>query len=112
MSEHMYALLEQYAKGLRHIYGSRLKSVILYGSYARGDYTKDSDVDIMILVDQTEYEIMESRNKVSDYTYDFNEEHELLIMPIVKNEAHFNRWLNAYPFYNNIKKEGVELHVS
>lgn len=29
-------------------------SVILYGSYARGDYTSDSDVDIMILVNLSE----------------------------------------------------------
>lgn len=31
-------------------------------------------------------------------------------MPIVKNLNHFNKWLRAYPFYYNIKKEGVELY--
>lgn len=25
--------------------------MILYGSYARGDYTEDSDIDIMVLLD-------------------------------------------------------------
>ena len=31
-------LLDQYTEILRKIYGSHLKTVILYGSYARGDY--------------------------------------------------------------------------
>lgn len=51
MPQKVQSLLLQYLTEVRKIYGSHLKSVILYGSYARGDYTKDSDIDIMILVD-------------------------------------------------------------
>ena len=31
-------LLDQYTEILQKIYGKHLKKVILYGSYARGDY--------------------------------------------------------------------------
>ena len=34
------------------MYGEHLRSVVLYGTYARGDDTADSDVDIMLLVDR------------------------------------------------------------
>ena len=51
MPRTIQTILSQYIAQLQKIYGSHLKSVILYGSYARGDYTEDSDVDIMILVD-------------------------------------------------------------
>ena len=44
-------LLDQYTEILRKIYGSHLKIVILYGSYASGDYKADSDIDIMIFLD-------------------------------------------------------------
>ena len=39
-------LLGQYVEEVRKIYGERLKSVILYGSYARCDFRPDSDIDI------------------------------------------------------------------
>lgn len=48
MSDSVKDLLNGYIVELQNIYGKHLQSVILYGSYARGDFTKDSDVDIMI----------------------------------------------------------------
>ena len=44
-------VLFQYVNRIHEIYGRELKAVILYGSYARGDYKADSDIDIMILLD-------------------------------------------------------------
>ena len=44
-------MISEYVRAVRKIYGHHLKQVILYGSYASGDYTKDSDVDLMLLVD-------------------------------------------------------------
>lgn len=42
------SLLKQYIEEIGKIYGEHLKSVILYGSYARGDFRPESDIDIMI----------------------------------------------------------------
>lgn len=103
-------LLKQYVLGIQKIYGEKLKTIILYGSYARGDYRKDSDIDIMILIELTDMEIENYRHQLSDFTYDFNQEHDLDIKPIAKSDAHFRKWLNAYPFYTNIQKEGVRLY--
>ena len=105
-------LLDQYTEILRKIYGSHLKTVILYGSYARGDYTESSDIDIMILVDSTEDTIKQKGRMVSDITFDFNLDHDIMIMPIVKNVNHFQYWLPADPFYKNVKNDGVELYVA
>lgn len=103
-------LLEQYVEEVKKIYGKQLKSVILYGSYARGDFRQDSDIDIMILVDLTDVEIEKLSKQLSWSTYDFNEEHDTDIKPITKNELHFKKWLGVYPFYTNVQKEGVELY--
>ena len=102
-------LLEKYTKELIKIYGSHLKSVILYGSYARGDFSEESDIDIMILVDLSDIDIKKYRHQLSDLTYEFNMEYDLDIKPIAKNLAHYQKWLGAYPFYSNIHREGVKL---
>lgn len=102
-------LLNGYKEQLIDIYGEHLKSVILYGSYARGDFTDDSDIDIMILLDLTDLDIKKYRHQLSEITYDFNMEHDLDIKPIAKSEQHFKKWMDVYPFYRNVKKEGVKL---
>ena len=103
-------LLEQYTEILKKIYGKHLKTVILYGSYARGDYREDSDIDIMILLDLSDMDIKQYRHELSGETFDFNMDHDLDIKPIAKSEAHFNKWIVNYPFYSNIHKEGVVLY--
>lgn len=47
----MQDLIEQYIEAVKKIYGSHVRQIILYGSYARGDFRSDLDVDIMILLD-------------------------------------------------------------
>lgn len=103
-------MLGQYVEEIKKIYGERLKSVILYGSYARGDFRADSDIDIMILVDLEDMEVEKYSKQLSWATYDFNEEHGMDIKPIAKSDIHFKKWLGVYPFYTNVQKEGVKLY--
>ena len=112
MSQILTEVLKKYVNDVHEIYGDKLKTIILYGSYARGDFRPDSDIDIMILVDLSDDEIRSRGHMLSNLTFDYNFDNDLKIMPIVKNLDHFNKWLRAYPFYNNVKKEGVELYAA
>lgn len=110
MPQTMQNLLEQYISGIKKIYGSHLQRVILYGSYARGDFKSDSDIDIMILLDMSDLELKAYSQELSYMTYDFNLDNDIEIKPIAKSEAHFKKWVENYPFYANIHKEGVVLY--
>ncbi len=92
MPDQLKAILKKYVNDIHQLYGSGLKTVILYGSYARGDFGPDSDIDIMILVDLPDQEIQKKGRVLSDETFEYNFDDDLQIMPIVKNIDHFNRW--------------------
>ncbi|MCD8197958.1 MAG: nucleotidyltransferase domain-containing protein [Lachnospiraceae bacterium] len=110
MPQTIQSVLEKYISEIKRIYGNDLKKIVLYGSYARDDFRKDSDIDIMILLDLPDNEIKNYRHQLSDITYDFNMDYDMDIKPIAKNEEHFMKWVENYPFYANINKEGITLY--
>ena len=108
--ESTHDILLEFAQQVQKVLGKSLKKVILYGSYARGDYSENSDIDIMVLTTLTDEEIEQCESKIFDIAFDFQMEYGVDISVILKNEDHFNYWLGALPFYNNIQKEGVVLN--
>lgn len=107
-------IIHEFVNEVNKILGDRVKQIILYGSYARGDYNKSSDIDIMILTDLSDEEITKYRDKIWDYAYDieFSNNFDVTLSPLIKNVDKFNYWLEALPFYMNVQKEGVVLSES
>ena len=101
--------VEKYIDALKKIYGKAMKVVLLYGSYARGDYNEKSDVDIMILTTLTDEEIEKAEPTLFDLAFDFQMDYGIDISVVVKNKDQFEYWLGALPFYNNVKAEGIVL---
>ena len=91
------------------IYGDKLKEIILFGSCARGEFDNESDVDIMILLDVQNDEVKEEQEKLAPviWNLDVKYEYDLLFAPIVKSSADFNHWLEAIPFYQKVRQEGL-----
>ena len=107
-------IIQEFILEVNKILGNRVKKIILYGSYARGDFNKSSDIDIMILTDLADDEIYDYFVKISDLAYDieYNNNFDITLSPLIKNIDKFNYWLEALPFYMNVQKEGVVLSES
>jgi len=43
-------ILHEFKEDVKNILGDNFVEMILFGSYARGDYREDSDVDVLIVV--------------------------------------------------------------
>ena len=102
-------ILKNFTQEMRDIFGNSLKKIILYGSYARGDYKENSDIDIMILTSMSDPEIREIENRVYDTAYDYQLSDNIMISVNIENASHFNYWLGALPYYDNIEREGIVL---
>lgn len=97
-------LLAELKKGLTQIYGDRLKAVILFGSYARGDYQEGSDLDVMIVLsDYQNYgaEIDRSGELISQLSL----ESGISISRVIMKESQWQE--DDTPLLRNIRVEGV-----
>ena len=88
-------------------FGDKFQNVILYGSYARGDYDDESDIDIMIMVDMSREELKMYRSLVSEFFSEINLENGVFLTSKLQSKSYFNEWQHAMPFYQNVIKEGV-----
>jgi predicted nucleotidyltransferase len=103
------AVLSEFTQEIQRIFGESLIKVILYGSYARGDFQNNSDMDFMILTSLTDDEIRTIENEVYDAAFEYGLTYDVMISVNIKNEEHFNYWLGALPYYDNVRKEGIVL---
>lgn len=104
-------LLTEFAEGAKKIFGSKLKAVILFGSYARGDFDSESDVDIAVLANiEREEERMYSKQLIR-IIGDIYEKHgySVVLSPIVISADFFEQWKDDMPFYRNVAAEGVRI---
>lgn len=101
--------LDEFISLLKNRFGDDLKSVIVYGSYARGDYSENSDIDIMVLVALPDNLIRQTENDVYDGAYDLELKYGKVLSPIIKNQDFFEYWAGTLPFYRNVKNEGVKV---
>ena len=90
--------------------GNRLNKVILFGSYARGDFDDESDIDFFVLADVPHEEINKWSNDIDDRLSNLWFEYDLLVCVHLTSKVMFDRYYQVLPYYQNVIKEGVELH--
>lgn len=92
------------------IFGAKLREGFLYGSYARGDYHAESDVDILLTVDMSPEDISNYRRAVAKVTSDLSLKHDVAISVAVKAKQQFEKYAKDLPYYQNVLREGIRVH--
>ena len=97
-------LLESLKSGLKRTYGEQFREAYLFGSYARGDYGPDSDIDILIVLSDFEKYGAEL-NRTSELIGNLSLEYGTTISVVF---TRLSEWqLNKLPLLLNIHAEGV-----
>jgi len=99
-------ILDEAKERLQNIYGGRLKEIILYGSYARGDATEGSDIDLILILEDINNPISELEKFSGEiHQLDFLYDTVISIVPIEARQYQTRR----LPIILNAKREGIPI---
>lgn len=107
---HLQTVLSEVKESSEKIYGSKLRKIILYGSYARGDNTEESDIDILILLDCAPSEIKQFRSRTTEMSSDISLDQEVFLSILLRDCRGFEEKAQILPFYQNIIREGITVY--
>lgn len=97
-------IIKELKTELKNFYGDRLEEIILYGSYARGEETPESDIDIAVVL-SGDVKKGEEIDCMIDIITDINLKYDVLISiyPVSKDDyLHLNS-----PILKNMRSEGA-----
>ena len=98
-------ILKEFKQQVAELYGQRLKKVVLYGSYARGQANDEhSDIDLAVVLDGT-VEPCKEIDRMADIFTDLNLEYNILIAVYPVSESNYEK-LDS-PLLINVRKEGI-----
>ena len=102
-------LLKKLAEIYQSVYGSDIVKILMYGSYARGTFTADSDLDVVAIVKGSRDELQRKLKTVWDYSCELELEYGTILSPTVIPYEEFETYKQDMPYYRNIEQEGVAI---
>ena len=110
--EEVAKLLDELLKKLRFniedVIKSDLSEVILYGSYARGDFDEESDIDIAVIVDSSRELLRKYRKGLVEIMSNASLEYDVVVNISCIPLKDFEEYKEVLPYYRNIDSEGGE----
>lgn len=103
-------ILSDVKEEILRLFGDKLRQLILYGSYARDEQDPESDIDIMILVDENESTLRKYNYKIADIMTDLSLKHDTFVSLTEETYNRYNEYLDVLPYFRNIYDEGVEIY--
>ncbi|MBI2353977.1 MAG: nucleotidyltransferase domain-containing protein [Deltaproteobacteria bacterium] len=91
---------------LHDLYGDQLKDIILFGSYARGDYSHDSDLDLLLLL-ESPHDYNSEWARYLRLAGDLSLKYDTLVSIIPMDYATYQT--RKTPLILNVRREGVRL---
>lgn len=102
-------LLKEIAAIYRKVFGDDIVKIVLYGSYARGTFDAESDIDIVAIVKGEREELQRKLREVWILSSNLELEYETILSPTVIPYEEFEKYRNVLPYYRNIEEEGIDI---
>lgn len=103
-------LIEEVEQKLKTLFRHKLSRIILYGSYARGDYDDKSDIDVIALIDDDD--LKKYHRQILRINVDLSLKYDVDLTVIIENNTDFNLNVDVIPLFKNIYKEGINIYAA
>jgi predicted nucleotidyltransferase len=98
--------LNDFEVELKKLFPKNEPVILLFGSYARGQATSESDVDILLLFPYDIHPFSEIQ-RVSGILAKINLRHQVLISVLPATEYNYHH--SKEPFWNHVRREGIPI---
>ena len=106
MTESLQAVLDELRDAFKRLYGERLVTMRLYGSYARGEAGAGSDIDVLVVLDG-EVNPGEEITRTGDVLAALSLKYGVVLSCVFVSQDRFLR--EQSPLLLNVRREGVPL---
>ncbi|MCU0547093.1 MAG: nucleotidyltransferase domain-containing protein [Oscillatoriaceae cyanobacterium Prado104] len=106
MNDKLPEILAELRQYFNELYGDRLVQLILYGSQARGDAKPDSDIDILVVLQEPVCAGKEI-DRTSKFIATLCLDRTVVISRAFASAARFQQ--EKSPFFLNVRREGVPI---
>ena len=100
-------ILEEFRRKIKDKYPDDIQDVLVFGSKARGDANKESDIDIIVVILSEDWK---KGDEIREIGYELDEEigYKLSIQVIPKSHIDYLRQ-NNFQFIKNVERERVTI---
>jgi len=103
--EQVRAVIGEFHQRVQKWYGERFDRMILYGSYARGDFHEDSDIDLLIILNDDKLSKLNEINNLVNLRLDLMMRHNVLLSTKAITNCAYQEGKSA--IFHFIRKEGI-----
>lgn len=108
--ETLEKLKNEVEEAAKQLLGDKLSKVILYGSYARGDFDSESDIDFALISTVPNIDISLYNDRIGEISGQLGIKYVAVVSLIIISTETFDKYRNVLPFYMNIIKEGIVIN--
>jgi predicted nucleotidyltransferase len=107
LGPHQAAALQEFASAVRDRLGSQLIALRLFGSQVRGEAAPDSDLDVLVAVEEWSFAL---ENSFLDLAFQVNLAHDVYISPrVIARRVFEDPVWGSTPFIRTLQAEGTPL---
>lgn len=103
-------VLRAVEKEMEKVFRERLKKIILFGSYSRGDFDENSDIDVMVLTDAPNPDRYD--DLLLDVEVDLSLAFDVVLSLFAENSASYEEARQYKPFLKAVHNEGIEIYAA